>query len=218
GAKVVEGYGLTEASPVTHCNPVFGERRVGTIGLPLPNTESAIVNAQTWTFLPPGEIGEVVIRGPQIMQGYWQRPDESAKVLRDGWLLTGDIGVMSADGYFKIVDRAKDMIIAGGYNVYPRDVEEVLFSHPAVLDACVIGVPDEYRGETVRAYVVLKPGQALTAAELTKYCQERLAAFRVPKQIVFRESLPKTLIGKVLRRALREEALAEIAARVNPAQ
>ena len=210
GAKVVEGYGLTETSPVTHCNPVFGERRIGTIGLPLPNTESAIVNAETWEFLPPGEIGEIVIRGPQVMQGYWNRPDESAKVLRDGWLLTGDIGSMSEDGYFKIVDRAKDLIIAGGYNIYPRDVEEVLFEHPKVLEACVVGIPDQYRGETVRAYIVPKAGQTLTAQELDAFCRERLAAYKVPKQYEFRTELPKTMIGKVLRRALREEALKQM--------
>lgn len=206
GAKVVEGYGLTEASPVTHCNPVSGERRIGTIGLPLPNTESAIVNTETWTFLPPGEIGEIVIRGPQVMQGYWNQPGESAKVLRDGWLLTGDIGTMSEDGYFKIVDRAKDMIIAGGYNIYPRDVEEVLYEHPKVLEACVVGIPDAYRGETVRAYIVPKAGQKVTAEELDTFCRERLAAYKVPKQYEFRTELPKTMIGKVLRRALREEA------------
>ncbi len=211
GAKVVEGYGLTEASPVTHCNPVFGERRVGTIGVPLPNTESAIVKAETWEFLPPGEIGEIVIRGPQVMQGYWQRPDETAKVIRDGWLLTGDIGQMSADGYFKIVDRAKDMIIAGGYNIYPRDVEEVLFEHPKVLEACVVGIPDPYRGETVRAYIVAKPGQTVTPEELDAFCRERLAAYKVPKQYEFRAELPKTMVGKVLRRALREEAIKQMA-------
>jgi long-chain acyl-CoA synthetase len=211
GGKLVEGYGMTETSPVTHCNPVYGERRAGCIGLPVPNTVSAIIDPATWQFLPPGEVGEIVIKGPQVMQGYWNRPDETALQIRDGWIRTGDIGTMDEDGYFKIVDRAKDMIIAGGYNIYPRDVEEVLFSHPAVLDACVIGVPDEYRGETVRAYIVLKPGQTLTAAALTAYCQERLSAYKVPKQIVFRESLPKTLIGKVLRRALRDEALAEVA-------
>jgi long-chain acyl-CoA synthetase len=210
GAKLVEGYGLTEASPVTHCNPVFGERRLGTIGLPLPNTVAAVVNAESFEFLPPGEIGEIVVKGPQVMRGYWNRPDETAKQIRDGWLLTGDIGTMDADGYFRIVDRAKDLIIAGGFNIYPRDVEEVLFQHPNVQDACAVGVPDEYRGETVRAYVVPKPGATLTAEELTAFCKQRLAAYKVPKQFEFRDSLPKTLIGKVLRRALREEAVAAL--------
>jgi len=213
GAKLVEGYGLTETSPVTHCNPVFGERRAGSIGLPLPNTISAIINPETWEFLPPGEVGEIIIKGPQVMQGYWHRPDETASQLRDGWLRTGDIGVMDEDGYFKIVDRAKDLIIAGGFNIYPREVEQVLYQHPAVLEASVLGVPDAYRGETVRAYVVVKPGRTVTAAELTAFCKERLAPYKVPKQIVFRESLPMTLIGKVLRRALREEALREEALR-----
>jgi long-chain acyl-CoA synthetase len=210
GARVVEGYGLTEASPVTHCNPVYGERRIGTIGLPLPNTEAAIRDPETGRLLPPGERGELVVRGPQVMRGYWQRPDETAKVLQDGWLLTGDIGLMSEDGYFTIVDRAKDMIIASGYNVFPREVEEVLYQHPKVLEATVIGVPDPYRGETVRAYIVVKPGETLTADELTTFCKERLAAYKVPKQFVFRDSLPKTMVGKVLRRALREEAIAEM--------
>ncbi len=217
GAKVVEGYGLTEASPVTHCNPVYGERRVGTIGLPMPNTDAMIINPDTWEPAPLGERGEIVVRGPQVMQGYWNRPDETANVLRDSWLRTGDIGVMDADGYFTIVDRAKDMIIASGYNVYPRDIEEVLYAHPKVLEAAIVGMPDEYRGETVRAFVVVKPGETLTAAELDQWCHERLAAYKVPKEYEFRESLPKTLVGKVLRRALREEALARAVAPHAPA-
>ncbi len=210
GARVVEGYGLTEASPVTHCNPVFGERRIGTIGLPLPDTDSAIYDSEHGAFVAPGETGEIVVRGPQVMQGYWQRPDETAKVMVDGWLRTGDIGVMSEDGYFAIVDRVKDIIIASGYKIFPRDVEEALFAHPAVQEAAVIGVPDAYRGETVRAYIVLKPGQHATAEELTDYCSERLAIYKVPKQFVFRDELPKSLIGKVIRRVLRDEAIAEM--------
>src|SRR5262249_21135154 len=129
GARVVEGYGLTEASPVTHCNPVFGQRRAGTIGLPLPGTDAAILSPDSWDFLPPGQEGELAVRGPQVMAGYWERADETAKVLRDGWLRTGDIGVMDEDGYFRIVDRKKDIIIAGGLKVFPRDVEEVLYQH-----------------------------------------------------------------------------------------
>jgi long-chain acyl-CoA synthetase len=209
-AKVVEGYGLSEASPVTHCNPVFGDRRIGTIGLPLPETDSAIINPDTWEFLPAGEQGEIVVRGPQVMAGYWQRPDETANVLRDGWLRTGDIGFMNEDGYFTIVDRAKDIIIAGGLKIFPRDVEEVLYQHPKVLEAAAVGVPDEYRGETVRAYVVLKPGEHLTADELMAFCKERLAPYKVPKQVEFRDSLPKSQpIGKILRRALRDEYIAQ---------
>jgi long-chain acyl-CoA synthetase len=208
GAKVVEGYGLTEASPVTHCNPVYGERRTGTIGLPMSNTDAAIIDGETWAFLPQGAQGEIAVRGPQVMLGYWNRPDETAKVLHDGWLRTGDIGAMDADGYFSIVDRAKDMIIASGYNVFPREVEEVLYANPKVLEAAVVGMPDEYRGETVRAFVVTKPDEQLSAADLDQWCRERLAIYKVPKAYEFRESLPKTLIGKVLRRTLRDEALA----------
>ncbi len=212
GAKVVEGYGLSEASPVTHCNPVFGDCRIGTIGLPLPDTDSGIVNPETWEFLPVGEQGEIVVRGPQVMKGYWQRPAETESVLQGGWLRTGDIGFMDADGYFTIVDRAKDMIIAGGMKVYPRDVDEVLYQNPKVLEAAAVGVPDEYRGETVRAYVVVKPGEHLTAEELIDFCKERLAPYKVPKQVEFRDELPKTLIGKVLRRTLRDEYIAKQAA------
>jgi long-chain acyl-CoA synthetase len=208
-ARVVEGYGLTEASPVTHCNPVFGDRRIGTIGLPLPETISAIVDEDTGEFVAPGERGEIVVKGPQVMQGYWNRPDETAKVLKGGWLHTGDVGVMSDDGYFTIVDRIKDIIIASGYKIFPRDVEVVLFQHPAVLEAAVIGMPDAYRGETVRAFIVLKPGAHATAEELTDFCKEHLAIYKVPKQFVFRGDLPKSLIGKVLRRELREQAIAE---------
>ena len=214
GARVVEGYGLTEASPVTHCNPVFGDSRIGTIGLPLPETLSAIVDGDTGEFVPPGQSGEIVIKGPQVMQGYWQRPDETAKVMKEDWLRTGDVGMMSDEGYFTIVDRVKDIIIASGYKVFPRDVEEVLFQHPAVQEASVIGVPDPYRGETVRAYIILKPGQQATAEELTEFCKERLAIYKVPKQFVFRDELPKSLIGKVIRRVLREEAIAEASAAV----
>jgi long-chain acyl-CoA synthetase len=208
GGRVVEGYGLTEASPVTHCNPVLGDRRIGTIGPPMPGTDSAILAEDSWDFLPPGEQGEIAVRGPQVMKGYWNRPDETAKVLKDGWLRTGDIGVMSADGYFTVVDRAKDIIIAGGYKIFPREVDEVLYQHPKVLEAAAVGVPDEYRGETVRAYVVVKPGEHLTAAELDSFLKERLAAYKVPKQFEFRDALPKTLVGKVLRRTLRDDYIA----------
>jgi long-chain acyl-CoA synthetase len=215
GAKVVEGYGLSETSPVTHCNPVFGDRRIGTIGLPLPNTDSAITHPDTkdpsdpWEFLPTGEQGEIVVRGPQVMAGYWQRPEDTSRVLQGGWFRTGDIGFMDADGYFTVVDRAKDMIIAGGLKVFPREVDEVLYQNPKVLEAATVGVPDDYRGETVRAYVVVKPGEHLTAEELIAFCKERLAPYKVPKQVEFRDELPKTLVGKVLRRALRDQYIAE---------
>lgn len=209
GARLVEGYGLSEA-PVTHCNPILGERRAGTIGLPLPSTEAMVVDLETGTRpLPPGEVGELAVRGPQVMHGYWKRPDETARVFRDGWFLTGDIGRMSDDGYFQIVDRRKDMIIVGGLKVFPSEVESVLLQHPAVKEAVVVGIPDPYRGEMVKAFVVLQDGQAVTERELLAFCRERLAPHRVPREIEIRSELPKNLIGKVLRRKLIEEELAK---------
>lgn len=206
GGKLVEGYGLTEASPVTHCTPIDGRRVAGSIGLPFPDTEMKIVDLETGAeTLPPGQEGELCIRGPQVMLGYWNRPDETAKTLRDGWLHTGDIAKIDEDGYTYIVDRAKDMIIAGGYNIYPREVEEVLFEHPAVQDAAVAGVPDEYRGQTVKAYIVAKPGATVTAQEIISFCRERMAKYKAPTVVEFRGSLPKSIIGKVLRRKLLEE-------------
>jgi long-chain acyl-CoA synthetase len=206
GGQLVEGYGLTEASPVTHCTPITGRRIPGSIGLPFPDTEMKIVDLETGeTELPPGEVGELCIRGPQVMLGYWNRPEETGKTLRDGWLHTGDIAKVDENGYSYIVDRMKDMIIAGGFNVYPRDVEEVLFEHPAILEAVVAGVPDEYRGQTVKAYVVLKEGAAATGDEIITFCRERMAVYKAPTIVEFRESLPKTLIGKVLRRVLLDE-------------
>ncbi len=203
GARLIEGYGLSEATPVTHDNPLFGDNRIGTIGVPFPDTDAKIVDVETGNEeLPPGQLGELIVKGPQVMKGYWNKPDETRLALRNGWLYTGDIAVMDQDGYFRIVDRKKDMIIAGGYNIYPRDVEEVLYQHPQVLEAAVAGVADAYRGETVKAYVVLKPGQTATADDIIAFCRERLAAFKVPKIIEFRDSLPKTMIGKILRRQL----------------
>ncbi|NLG29029.1 MAG: AMP-binding protein [Chloroflexi bacterium] len=209
GGKLVEGYGLTEASPVTHTNPVMGERRLGSIGLPWPGCDCKLVDLETGAVeVPVGEIGELCVRGPQVMKGYWNMPQETAQVLRDGWLHTGDIARMDADGYFYIVDRKKDMIIAGGFNIYPRDVEEVLFENPKVKEAVVAGIPHPYRGETVKAYVVLKDGEAATEEEMIRWCKGRLAKFKVPTAVEFRAELPKTLVGKVLRRQLREEELA----------
>ncbi|EKP95558.1 long-chain-fatty-acid--CoA ligase [Thermaerobacter subterraneus] len=206
GGQLVEGYGLTEASPVTHANPPNEYKRNGTIGLPVPDTDARIVDIETGTrVLGPGEVGELVIRGPQVMKGYWNRPEETARTLRDGWLYTGDIATMDEDGFFRIVDRKKEMIISGGYNVYPREVEEVLYEHPKVLEAAVIGAPDPYRGEMVKAFVVLKPGQTATEQEIIEFCRQRLAKYKVPRAVEFRSELPKTLIGKVLRRALLEE-------------
>lgn len=205
GGKLIEGYGLTETSPVTHANPIWGYRKIGSIGVPLPDTAAKVVDVNSGEELPIGEIGELLIKGPQVMKGYWQREHETAMTIRDGWLYTGDMGRMDEDGFFSIVDRKKDLIIAGGFNIYPREIEEVLFEHPAILEATIVGVPDEYRGETVKAFVVLKPGMTLTDKELELWCRERLAAFKVPRKVEFRQSLPKTMIGKVLRRQLLEE-------------
>lgn len=204
GGTLVEGYGLTEASPVTHCNPLMGRRVPGSIGLPLPDTEVKIVDLETRADeVPPGEVGELCIRGPQVMMGYWNRPEETDLVLRDGWLHTGDVAWMDEAGYTYLVDRIKDVIIAGGYNIYPREVEEVLYEHPAVLEAAVVGVPDEYRGQSVKAFVVPKPGEVVTADEIIAFCRERLAKYKVPREVEFRSDLPKSLAGKVLRRELR---------------
>jgi long-chain acyl-CoA synthetase len=206
GGKVVEGFGLSEASPVTYVNPIFGRRIKGTIGLPLPDTEAKVMDVETGTReMPVGEAGELVIRGPQIMKGYWRRPDETAGVLRNGWLHTGDIATVDADGYFTIVDRKKDMIKTKGENVYPRDIEEVLFRHPKIKDAVVVGVPEEFMGEMIKAYVVLREGETATEDEITAYCGRELAKFKVPKTVEFRQELPRTIVGKVLRRVLLEE-------------
>ncbi|WP_027718204.1 long-chain-fatty-acid--CoA ligase [Desulfovirgula thermocuniculi] len=201
-----EGYGLSEASPVTHANPIFGGVKPGSIGIPYPATDAAIVDAETGTkFLPPGEVGELVIRGPQVMKGYWNRPEETARALRNGWLYTGDLARMDEDGYFYIVDRKKDMIIASGYNIYPREIEEVLFEHPKIKEAVVAGIPDPYRGETVKAYIVLKEGESATEEEIIEYCRQKLAPYKVPKMVEFRKELPKSAVGKLLRRVLVEE-------------
>jgi len=188
---------------------MWGKRKAGSIGLPLPDMEARIVDVETGTQdMPIGEPGELILRGPTIMKGYWNKPEETAQVLRDGWLYTGDIATMDEEGYFYIVDRKKDMIIAGGYNIYPREIEEVLYEHPKVLEAVAVGVPDPYRGETVKVFIVLRPGESATEDEIIAFCRERLAAYKVPRLVEFRSELPKTLVGKILRRALREEELA----------
>ena len=208
GGIIIEGYGLTEASPVTHVNPIKGLRKAGSVGIALPDTDCRVVDLETGERdAPVGQEGELVVRGPQMMRGYWQMPEETKTALRDGWLFTGDIAVMDEDGYVFVVDRKKDMIIAGGYNIYPREIDEVLYEHPGILDAVAVGVPDPYRGETVKAFVVPRPGESLTEAEVIRFCRERLAAYKVPRSVVFRESLPKTIIGKVLRKELRREIL-----------
>ena len=203
--RLVEGYGLSEASPVTHSNPLKGKRKEGSIGIPIPNTDAMVVNPKSKKPVPVGEIGELAVRGPQVMQGYWEMEQENREVLRDGWLFTGDLAKMDQDGYFYIVDRQKDMIIAGGFNIYPREIEDVLYQHPKILEAAVIGIPDEYRGETVKAYVVCKEEQVLSKEDILWFCKDKLASFKIPKQIEFRESLPKSNIGKILRRILKEE-------------
>lgn len=211
GGNLREGYGLSEAPTATHCNPELGENREGSIGLPFPDVDAAVVDLDTGTrFLDIGEEGELVLHGPQVFKGYWQMPTETANTLRvlsDGreWLFTGDIAKMDEDGYFYIVDRKKDMIICSGYNVYPREVEEVLKQHPKVLEVAVAGVPDPYRGESVKAWIVLKPGEEATEEEIIEWSKERLAKYKYPRQIEFREELPKTFVGKTLRRILVEE-------------
>lgn len=205
GTTLYEGYGLTETSPVTHSTPTLARRKPGSIGLPLTGTECKIVDLETGEReVGVGEDGELCIRGPQVMKGYWRKPEETANVIRGGWLYTGDVARMDEDGFFYIVQRKKDMIIVSGFNVYPNEVEEVLFTHPSVLEAAVIGVPDAYRGEAVKAFVVLKPGAAATAEELLAHCRAGLAKYKLPSHLVFAGSLPKSGVGKVLRRALRE--------------
>lgn len=215
GANLVEGYGLTEASPVTHANPIqetppFDKKREGSVGVPMPNTLAKIIDLDSGKDLPPGQVGELVIKGPQVMKGYWNKPEETAQQLKDGWLHTGDIAKMDEDGYFYIVDRAKQMIDRAGFKVWPRDVEEVLFEHPKIADATVFGVPDEQRGETVMAVVVLKKGETASAEEIIEYTKDKLAYYKRPQIIEFRDVLPKSMVGKTLRRVLQEEYLAKI--------
>ena len=208
GAKLVEGYGLSEASPVTHCNPIYGLNKPGSIGIPFPDTDAKIVDIETGEKeLAVGEAGELIVKGPQVMKGYWNMPEETARVLRNGWLYTGDIARMDKDGYFYIVDRKKEMIIASGYNIYPREIEEVLYRHPKIKEAAVVGIPSGYRGETVKAFVVLKEGETATEEEIKEYCRENLARYKVPEFIEFRKELPKSAVGKVLKRVLLEEEL-----------
>ncbi len=210
GGRLVEGYGLSESSPVAIANPIYGKRKAGTIGMPLPDTLARVVGPEGPSrTLPVGQAGELALRGPQVMLGYWNQPEETANVLRDGWLLTGDMAVMDEEGYFTIVDRKKDMIIAGGYNVYPREVEEVLYEHPKIQEVCVAGVPDPYRGETVKAFVVLRNGEQSTVEEIREFAKGRMAAYKVPRTVEFRDELPMTMVGKVLRRALVEEERAK---------
>lgn len=203
GGRLVEGYGLSEAPTATHCNPVFGMSKEGSIGIPFPDVDARIISLDDEvTVLETGEIGELVMKGPQVMKGYLNMPTETTNALRDGWLYTGDIAYMDEDGYFFIVDRKKELIKPSGYQVWPREVEEVIAENPKVLEVGVAGIPDAYRGETVKAWVVLKPGETLTVDEVKAWCKEHMAAFKVPTHVEFRDELPKTTIGKVLRREL----------------
>ncbi|UFJ43264.1 long-chain fatty acid--CoA ligase [Brevibacillus humidisoli] len=204
---ILEGYGLTEAAPATHFNPM-DKRKPGSIGKPLLSTEAKVVDLhEGLTEVPPGEAGELIVRGPQVMLGYWNMTQETEMTIRNGWLYTGDIARVDDEGYFYIVDRKKDMIIASGYNVYPREVEEVLYQHPFIQEAVVIGIPDSYRGETVKALVVTREGSTLTEEEVITYCRQQMASYKVPRSVEFRTSLPKTAVGKILRRTLRDEVL-----------
>lgn len=207
GASLVEGYGLSETSPATHVNPLSGERRVGSIGIPLPDTDQRVVDLETGAkVLGVDEVGELVVRGPQVMLGYYHQPEETAAVLTDGWFRTGDVARIDADGFAYIVDRKKDMVNVGGMKVYPREVEEVLFQHPLVADVAVVGGPDPERGEAVVAFVVKKPGASVTAEELITFVRERIAHYKAPDRVEFRDQLPRSGVQKVLRRVLRDEA------------
>jgi long-chain acyl-CoA synthetase len=210
---IIEGFGLTESSPVTHVNPVKGTRKPGSIGIAVPSTDARIVDLDQGTReQPTKEPGELVVKGPQVMKAYWNMPGETAEALRDGWLYTGDIAYMDDDGYAYIVDRKKDMIIAGGFNIYPRDVEEVIYQYPKVQEVVVAGLPDRYRGETVKAYIVLKAGETATPEEIMEFCKGKLAKFKVPTSVEFRDTLPKSMVGKILRRVLVEEEKKKMAA------
>ncbi|MBM4275721.1 MAG: long-chain fatty acid--CoA ligase [Deltaproteobacteria bacterium] len=208
GCRILEGYGLTEASPVTHFNPIQGQRPPGSMGMPIPGTRAKVMDPETGVReLPPGEVGELVLQGPQVMQEYWENPEETKIALRDGWLYTGDLARMDESGYFYIVERKKDMIISGGYNIYPREVEEVLYQHPQVKEAVAFGIPDPYRGEVVKAVIVPQDGRPPAVDDIQEHCRRELAPYKVPKMVEFRSELPKSLVGKVLRRVLKEESL-----------
>ena len=211
GAVIVEGFGMTETTPVVHVNPFAGgARKVGSVGVPLSDTEARIVDLETGLIdMPVGKPGELIVRGPQVMKGYLHMPEETAYTLRNGWCFTGDIAVMDEDGYFFIVDRKKDMIISGGFNIYPRDVDEVFYEHPKVQEACTIGIPDPKRGENVKLFVVLKEGETATQEELIEYAKTKLATYKLPSEIEFRKELPKSTVGKVLRKELKAEEMAK---------
>jgi long-chain acyl-CoA synthetase len=206
GGLLFEGFGLSETPTATHCNPLMGENKTGSIGMPFPDVVARIISLDDEvTEMPVGEIGELVIKGPQVFKGYHNMPTETANALRDGWLYTGDIAQMDEDGYFYIVDRKKELIKPSGYQVWPREVEEVICENPKVLEVGVAGIPDPHRGETVKAWVVVQLGEELSEDEVKDWCKERLAKFKVPTHVEFREELPKTTVGKILRRELVRE-------------
>ncbi len=207
GAVIVEGFGMTESSPVTHINPFAGgKRKVGSVGVPVSDTEARIVDIVDGnTNVPVGETGELLVKGPQVMKGYWNNPEETAQTLAGGWLHTGDIAKMDDEGYFYIVDRKKDMILSSGYNVYPRDIEEVLYENPKVQEAAAIGVPHPIRGEAIKIFIVMKEGETANQEEIIEYCAGKLAKYKLPAEVEFRDELPKTNVGKILKKDLREE-------------
>jgi long-chain acyl-CoA synthetase len=208
GAIIYDVYGATENTAFATCTPWGGKVKTGTVGVPLPNTDIKIVDIETGEKeLPQGEPGEICIKGPQVMRGYYNKPEETRVALRDGWFYTGDIGRFDEDGYLIIVDRKKDMIIAGGFNIYPKEIDEILFEHPKILEACTVGVPDEYRGENVKAFIVVKPGESLSESEVIEFCREKLASYKIPREIEFLPELPKSAIGKILRRELRDKEM-----------
>ena len=212
--KISEGFGLTETSPVTHCNPLYGTRKVGSIGVPLPSTDAKAVDAETGARdMPANEVGELIIKGPQVMRGYWNKPTETAQMIRDGWLYTGDLCRIDEGGFCFIVGRKKDMILCSGFNVYPDEIDRVLMGHPAILEAATIGLPDAKRGETVKSFIVLRPGHQVTADEVLAYCRENLAPYKVPRAVEFRDSLPRSSVLKILRRELRAQELAKLEGR-----
>lgn len=205
GAIIYDVYGATENTAFATVTPWGGKVKIGTVGVPLPGTDIKIVDLDTGTReLPPKEAGEICIKGPQVMSGYYKKPEETAQALKDGWFYTGDIGFFDEDGYLTISDRKKDMICASGFNIYPKEVDEILFGHPKILEACCIGVPDEYRGETVKAYVVVQPGETLTEQEVIAYCKGKMTGYKVPTQVEFIDQLPKSAIGKIMRREVRD--------------
>ncbi|MDW7729729.1 MAG: long-chain fatty acid--CoA ligase [Bacillota bacterium] len=211
GADLISIYGLTECTVTATVSPWGGKVKPGTEGIPVPNTEIKIVDLETGrNEMAPGESGEILIKGPQVMKGYYKNPDATAEILKEGWLYTGDIGFMDEDGYLSVIDRKKDIIIAGGFNIYPNEVDEILYSHPRIAEACTIGVPDQYRGETVKAFVVLQEGENIDPEEIIDYCRQSLAAYKLPTEVEFVDSLPKSGVGKILRRILKEKELSEV--------